>query len=64
MKRRWRKAQADRTKVWLKRALILKRDGKVISIAKMTVSADGKTMKWIFEDKLQGTTMKGSAQKQ
>ncbi|MGA2965862.1 MAG: hypothetical protein ABSD64_06585 [Terriglobales bacterium] len=41
-----------------------KRDGKVISIAKMTVSADGKTMKWIFEDKLQGTTMKGSAQKQ
>jgi hypothetical protein len=42
----------------------LKRDGKVISIAKVTVSADGKTMKWIVDDKLQGTTVKGTAQKQ
>jgi hypothetical protein len=41
-----------------------KRDGKVINIIKMTVSADGKTMKWIVDDKLQGTTIKGSAQKQ
>jgi hypothetical protein len=41
-----------------------KRDGKVINIVKDTVSADGKTMKWIVDDKLQGTTMKGSAQKQ
>jgi hypothetical protein len=40
------------------------REGKVISIIKMTVSADGKTMKWIFDDKLQGTTAKGAAQKQ
>jgi len=41
-----------------------KRDGKVISIIKMTVSADGKTMKWTVEDKLQGTTTKGAALKQ
>jgi hypothetical protein len=41
-----------------------KRDGKVIYTLEMTVSADGKTMKWIFDDKVQGTTTKGSAQKQ
>ena len=41
-----------------------KRDAKVISIIKATISADGKTMKWIFDDKLQGTTIKGAAQKQ
>lgn len=41
-----------------------KRDDKVISIVKATISADGKTMKWIFDDKLQGTTIKGAAQKQ
>lgn len=41
-----------------------KLDGKVISIAKLTVSADGKTMKWIVDDKLQGTTVTGAAQKQ
>lgn len=41
-----------------------KRDGKVIEIVKLTVSADGKTMKWIVDDKLQGTTAKGAAQKQ
>jgi hypothetical protein len=41
-----------------------KRDGKVIYVLKMTVSADGKTMKWIVDDKVQGTTTKGAAQKQ
>jgi hypothetical protein len=41
-----------------------KRDGKVIYTLEMTVSADSKTMKWIFDDKVQGTTTKGSAQKQ
>ena len=41
-----------------------KRNGKAIYIFKETVSADGKTMKWIFDDKLQGTTIKGTAQKQ
>jgi len=32
-----------------------KRDGKVISVARMTVSADGKSMKIVAEDKLHGT---------
>jgi len=32
-----------------------KRDGKVISVAKMTVSADGKTMNVDVDDKLNGT---------
>jgi hypothetical protein len=41
-----------------------KRDGKVISISKITVSADGKTIQWIVNDKLLGTTTKGVAQKQ
>ncbi len=41
-----------------------KRDGKVIAVIRMTVSADGKTMKTIYEDKLHGTTTKGDAQKQ
>jgi len=41
-----------------------KRDGKVIGIAKDTISADGKTMKWVFEDKLQDTIFKGDAHKQ
>ena len=41
-----------------------KRDGKVIGIGKMTVSADGKTAKLVFEDKLHGTTTRGEAQKQ
>ena len=41
-----------------------KRDGKVISIAHMTVSADGKTMTLALEDKLHGTTSKFTAQKQ
>lgn len=34
-----------------------KRDGKVISVFKMTVAADGKTGKGTVEDKLQNTTM-------
>jgi hypothetical protein len=41
-----------------------KRDGKVIGIGRMTVAADGKTAKMVFEDKLHGTTTKGDAQKQ
>ena len=41
-----------------------KRDGKVISVTRMTVSADGKTMKIVVEDKLQGTTSEITATKQ
>jgi len=41
-----------------------KRDGKIIFIFTNTVSADGKTLKIVVEDKLQGTTAKGEAQKQ
>jgi len=41
-----------------------KRDGKVIGIGKMTVLADGKTAKIVFEDKLHGTTTKLEAKKQ
>jgi hypothetical protein len=41
-----------------------KRDGKVISIHKATVAADGKTMQLIEDDKLNGTTTKSVAQKQ
>jgi hypothetical protein len=41
-----------------------KRDGKVISIAHMTVSADGKSLTITVEDKLHGTTAKITAQKQ
>jgi hypothetical protein len=41
-----------------------KRYGKVIVIYKSTVSADGKTLKVISDDKLQGTTTKGVSHKQ
>ncbi|HKN72679.1 MAG TPA: hypothetical protein VJX30_16720 [Terriglobales bacterium] len=41
-----------------------KRDGKVTEIDQMTVSADGKTMKWVSENKLQKHTIKFDAQKQ
>lgn len=41
-----------------------KRDGKVISIAHMTVSADGKSLTVAVEDKLHGTTAKFVAFKQ
>lgn len=41
-----------------------KRDGKVIVIYKMTVSADGKTVKVVQEDKLYGATIEWDAQKQ
>ncbi len=41
-----------------------KRDGKVISISKMTIAPDGKTLKIVYEDKLHGTTTAGDAQKQ
>ncbi len=41
-----------------------KRDGKVVSVAKMTVSADGKTMTIAVDDKLHGTTATYIATKQ
>jgi hypothetical protein len=41
-----------------------KREGKVISIARMTLAADGKNMTIAVEDKLHGTTMQFTAQKQ
>ena len=41
-----------------------KRDGKVISVARMMVSADGKTMTFKVEDKLHGTTSQFTAAKQ
>lgn len=41
-----------------------KRDGKVISVAQITVSADGKTMKIVAEDKLHGTHSEFTATKQ
>jgi len=41
-----------------------KRDGKVVSVAKMTVSDDGKTMHIDFQDKLHGTSSTITATKQ
>ena len=41
-----------------------KRDGKVISVARMSVSSDGKTMSITVNDKLHGTTNKFVATKQ
>jgi len=41
-----------------------KRDGKVISVERMTVSADGKTMTVKVDDKLHGTTSEFTAAKQ
>jgi hypothetical protein len=41
-----------------------KRDGKVINVSQMTVSADGKTMKIKSEDKLRGTHSEITAAKQ
>jgi hypothetical protein len=41
-----------------------KRDGKVISVARNTVSADGKTLNVVIDDKLHGTTSEFVAQKQ
>jgi len=41
-----------------------KRDGKVISIARMTVGSDGKTMTVKVEDKLHGSTSQFTATKQ
>lgn len=42
----------------------LKRDGKVITVNKATISADGKTLNIVSEDKQQNTTTKGQAHKQ
>jgi hypothetical protein len=41
-----------------------KRDGKVVSVAKMTVAPDGKTMTILVDDKLHGTTSTYIAEKQ
>jgi len=41
-----------------------KRDGKTLYITKMTVPPNGKTMKIVMDDKLEGRTMKGDAMKQ
>ena len=41
-----------------------KRDGKVISVSKMTVSPSGKTMNIMVDDKLHGTTAMYVAEKQ
>jgi len=41
-----------------------KRDGKIVYVARMTVSPDGRTMKLEMEDKLQGTTSNWQATKQ
>jgi hypothetical protein len=41
-----------------------KRDGKVISVARMTVGPDGKTMTIKFEDKLHESTSQFTATKQ
>ena len=40
------------------------RDGKAISVAKMVVAADGKTMKIMVDDKLRGTKSEFTAMKQ
>lgn len=41
-----------------------KRDGKVVSVTKMTVSKDGKTLTFDVNDKLHGTTSRWVAEKQ
>ena len=41
-----------------------KRDEKVISVARNTVSADGKTLNVVIDDMLHGTTSEFVAQKQ
>lgn len=41
-----------------------KRDGKAISVARITVSTDGKTMQIVADDKLRGTTSEITATKQ
>jgi hypothetical protein len=41
-----------------------KRDGKVISVSKMTVAPDGKTMTIVVADKLHGSTATYVAEKQ
>jgi len=41
-----------------------KRDGKVISVARITISADGKSMTIAVDDKLHGTTSRFVAAKQ
>ena len=41
-----------------------KREGKIIGISKMTISADGKSLKMSFDDELQKRTTEAEAIKQ
>jgi hypothetical protein len=41
-----------------------KRDGKVVTVSRSTVSADGKTLNVVYEDKERGTTTTYQAKKQ
>jgi hypothetical protein len=41
-----------------------KRDGKLVGVAKMTVSSDGKSIHVDYNDKLRGTTMAYAMEKQ
>jgi hypothetical protein len=41
-----------------------KRDGKIISISKMTVASDGKSAKIVVDDKVHGMQFSGTAMKQ
>jgi hypothetical protein len=41
-----------------------KRNGKVLSISKMTLASDGKSAKIVVDDKLHGTQVSGTANKQ
>ena len=41
-----------------------KRDGKIIGVATMTVAKDGKSMHVVYENKLQGTSMSYTSNKQ
>ena len=41
-----------------------KRDGNLIGVAQITVSTDGRTMKFVVDDKLHGTQSEFTATKQ
>jgi hypothetical protein len=41
-----------------------KRNGKVISVNRITLAPDGKTLSFVFEDKLRDVTYKSTATKQ
>jgi hypothetical protein len=42
----------------------IKRDGKVVGVARVAASADGKTLDVVYDDKERGTTTKYQAKKQ